>query len=173
MSSWRQSGLIPFCPKIALCKIHSATPEPALPSLLATTITTATRQLIKTPTTVQSTRRLAIELLSQSVGGKKLNQHKFHKFVRGALVNTTLRQVAEQEVEHLQAATIARQNRQKAGRKVVQKGGVIYASNARLAINKRAENEAEKAERAAAKRERDAVKQASQGQTQATGSQTL
>ena len=47
-------------------------------------------------------------------------------------------------------------NDKKSNRKVVQHGGVITAENARLAINQRVEQEAEKAAKAAARKVKNA-----------------
>ena len=173
ISSWRKSGLIPFYPEIALCKVRPRTPEPDSPTTLATIITTTSSTYQpKTSTTVRSTRTLAFKLKRDVYRGKKMGIPSFNRFIKGALVNVMLRQRAEEEVEHLQAAAAARLKRQKPGKKIVQKGGIVYARDAHVAVNKLIENEAEKAGKAAAKKVRDAATRSSQGQNQGSGSQS-
>ena len=71
-------------------------------------------------------------------------------------MNAHLQEIAEEDLQTIHAATQARKERQKSNRKVVQHGGVITAENARLAINQRVEQEAEKAAKAAAREVKNA-----------------
>ncbi|OCK92533.1 uncharacterized protein K441DRAFT_570111, partial [Cenococcum geophilum 1.58] len=56
------------------------------------------------------------------------------------------------------AVTRARRQRQKSNRKVIQKGGVIYAVNIRSIVQKREQEEALKATRALLRKKRATIK---------------
>ena len=155
MSGWEQAGLVPYNPKIVLQKIHS--PEyPRTPSPPPDLVTPKSG----IPTSARSLIRWAKIIERQAGKGKNCNWIRLLKFLKGAQVNAHLREIAEEDLQAIHAATQARKERQKSNRKVVQHGGIITAENAWLAINQRVEQEAEKAARAAAKKVKKKVKNA-------------
>jgi len=89
----------------------------------------------------------------------------FMKFARGSSANMHAQLQAERELANTQAVARARRQRQKSNRKVVQKGGVIYAANARSIVQKREQEEALKAARALLRKERATAKQLLQDAT--------
>ena len=87
---------------------------------------------------------------------------EFVELVKSVMVNATLRQQAEEELQELQAVTAARNKRQKPSKRVIQKGGIIYASDARVAVNKRL---GKKMKAAAAAKKAEAQPQASSSES--------
>ena len=150
-SAWRQSGLIPLAPEVVLQKIRRRQTPPPSPERPKTP-PPGTIPRVPTPTTVRSTVRFAKKLGMDVIRGIPLDKMEFVQLIRSTVVNANLRQQAEQELQGLQAATMARNQRQTSNLRVVQKGGVITAANARIAVNKRAEKEAELAVKRAAKK---------------------
>jgi hypothetical protein len=65
----------------------------------------------------------------------------FGHFIKGAMARVHSGAWAEHELEHTQAAQQARAAREKASRRQVQKGGVIYAKEARKRIDARTAKE--------------------------------
>ena len=129
--------------------------------------------LLKTPTTVRATRTLAAEVyLDSMMTGGECNPEQIRQLCQSTIINATLRQTAEEELKSLQASAAARAYRQKPGKKVVQKGCVLYAYNALEAVNKRLEKEAEASGKAAARKHLAAEKVAKGTQNQASSSQT-
>ena len=116
-------------------------------------MTTTTTLLPKTPITARATRTLAAEVFLDSILYQgRCNLEQVRQLCQSTIINATLRQKAEEELRDLQAATAARAHRQKPGKRLVQKGGVIYAHEAREAVDKRLEKEAEDAGKAAARK---------------------
>ena len=170
LSSWRKSGLIPFNPEIVLQKIRPIALEEAHRAVTPPPLSTSTP--LKTPTTVRSTRQWAAVLTFNALLDEPIKNEDVIRFARSAIINASLRQEAEKELLELQAATTARLARQKSGKKTVQKGDIMYAKNARNAVDKRAEKEKEAKKRAAARQiratataETKALSQAAEGQT--------
>jgi hypothetical protein len=68
---------------------------------------------------------------------------KVRKFMKGSLARVEAGAQAEDDYFHTKVAENARAARKKASSKVVQKGGVIYAEQARKRIKFREEGDAE------------------------------
>ena len=167
MSGWRKSGLIPLNPEMAIQKIRPSTPE--TPCRAAATMP----QQPKTPTTARATRQLAAEIYLDSMMYEgRCNPEQIRQLCQSAIINATLKQTAEEELQKLTAAASARNQRQQPSRRVVQKEGVIYAYKARDAVDKRLEKEAEAVGKAAARKHIATAKEANEGPPQAPGSQT-
>ena len=136
----------------------------------------ASQERLPTPTTVRSTirfaKKLGVEVLKRPDIVSREVQLEFIKFVKSTVVNATLHQEAEEELQLLQAATAARNKRQKPSRRVIQKGGVIYAGNACTAVNKRLEKEKEAAARYAVNKAAAAAKAVAEAQNKTSGSET-
>ena len=73
------------------------------------------------------------------------------RFIRGSLVQAQAGAIAEEELVNIRAAEKSRANRQARSRRAVQKGGVIYAHQARAVVSKKDEldtrKQVERAER--------------------------
>ena len=78
--------------------------------------------------------------------------NQIRQLCQSTIINATLRQKAEDELQQLQAAVAARTQRQQPVKRVVQKGGVIYAYAAREAVDKRLEKEADAVGKAATRK---------------------
>ena len=91
------------------------------------------------------------EIYLDSMVHNACDPNQIRQLCQSTIINATLRQKAEEELHTLQAAIAARTQRQKPGKRVIQKGGVIYAYAAREAVDKRLEKEAEAAGKAAAR----------------------
>ena len=124
-----------------------------------------------TPTTVRSTIRFAKKLGVKVILGNTIDPKEFVQFVKSAVANATLRQSAETELQALQATIAARNKRQKPSQRVVQKGGVIYAGNACVAVNKRLEKEQELAAKRAANKASAAARKEAAAQNEDSNSQ--
>ena len=130
--------------------------------------------LPKTPTTACATRQLAAEVYCDSIiFHRQYNPEQIRQLYQSTIINATLRQKTEKELHTLQAAVAARTQRQKPGKRVVQKGGVIYAYAAREAVDKHLEKEAEAAGKVVARQHLTEGKAVKRAQNQASNSQNL
>ena len=102
----------------------------------------------------------------------RYNPEQIRQLCQSTIINATLRQKAEEELQALIAAASAQNQRQQPSRRVVQKGDVIYAYKAREAVDKHFEKEAEAVGKAAARKHIATAKEAREGPPQASGSQT-
>ena len=66
-------------------------------------------------------------------------------FIKGSLVQAHAGAQFQEDLQHTQAAEIARASRQKRSRRSVQKGGVMYVDGAHSMTRQREEEELEKA----------------------------
>ena len=151
-----------------LQKIQPSTPErtPAAISVAPT--------LPKTPTTAGATRTLAAKVFLKSIiTNGHCNPEQIRQLCQSAIINATLRQKAEEDLQELQAAAAARSARQKPGKRLIQKGGVIYAYSARKAVNKHLEKEAEAIGKAAARKHIAEAQKTKKAKNKASGSQNL
>ena len=167
VSGWRKSGLIPLNPEMAIQNIRPSTPEwPRTPPAQVL-------QQPKTPTTARAISQMAAEVYLDSMMHEgRCNQEQIRQLCQSTIINATLRQRAEEELQALTAAASARNQRQQPSRRVVQKGGVIYAYKAREAVDKRLEKEAEAVGKAAARKHIATAKETKEGPPQVSGSQT-
>ncbi len=85
-------------------------------------------------------------------------RHDLGKFIKGSLTIATTGQLMTEQVERSQAAENARKLRQRQNRRVVQKGGVIYARDAKRIAQERQINELAAARARLARLEQAAVK---------------
>ena len=103
---------------------------------------TPTRQQasISTPLTVRSLKRQAEWL--QAADLPPTFRRKLDAFIKGSLAQAQAGAQAWEDLQHTQAAEIARAARQKRSRQSVQNGGVMYTDEARSMTRQREEEEA-------------------------------
>lgn len=143
-SAFRATGLIPYNPDVVIGKLREAlvpqTPrEPTTPPSVAS---------LAMPLTIRSLKRLGEELQRDAVDFSPTFQRKLKLVLQGGLAQAQSGALAMENLEHTRLAEETRSARRKsANRRQVQKGGVIYASEARQMVKKREDNEVEKAEK--------------------------
>ena len=139
LSAFRQTGLIPFNPDILLSKLPATTPSPSPPP------PAAAPKLPTVPLTIRSLKRQANELWNYSDPTSPTYRQRLHTYLTGSLAQAqTGAQVAE-DLARTEAAQLARKTRRTASHRSVQKGGVLYASEARNIAAVRVEDELAKA----------------------------
>ena len=139
LSAFRQTGLIPFNPNIVLSKLPATTPSP--PS----TPPPATPELPTVPLTIRSLKRQANELWNYSDPTSPTYRERLHTYFTGSLAQAQTGAQAVEELARTEAAQLARKARRTASHRPVQKGGVLYASEARNIAAVRVEDELVKA----------------------------
>jgi len=141
-SAFRATGLIPYNPDIVLSKLREApvprreprTPPPVPPLTM--------------PLTIRSLKRQGEELQREAAAFSPTFQRRLKLVLQGGLAQAQSGALALENLEHTRAAEEARSARRKsANRRQVQKGGVIYASEARKMVKRREDDEVEKAEK--------------------------
>jgi hypothetical protein len=125
---------------------------------------------LMTPTTVQSYKRWSMKLRRAAEYDRPVNKYRLLKFLNVADANMALRTLVEEDLIMLTAAARQRAHRQITNQKVVQKGGVISAYNARAAIDACVETKAQKVGRTAARKYKQDVQSSA---TQASGRETF
>ena len=169
LSAFRKTGLIPYNPDIVLSKLRESSPEPlsypvqipfvehdgdsTLPHSVSqpiaetngefTTpppISSASASFLTTPRTVRSFKKHADFLWHTNPTSSDFRPSLNH-FIKGSLAQGHLAAQLGTDLDHAEAAQLVRSNRQKRSRRVVQKGGVLYANEARSMIQKREEND--------------------------------
>ena len=144
LSSFRKTGLIPYNPETVLGRLREHTtpshqtslPEPHTPPPLLS-------KPISTPHTLNSLARHAHYLYQADVTSPTF-RNSLDSFIKGSLAQAHLAAQVQEDLEHTQAAELARANRQKRSRRSVQKGGVMYAGQARAIARKREEEDSQK-----------------------------
>jgi hypothetical protein len=146
LSSFRRTGLIPYNPEIVLARLQEysplnqpTSPRPILPSTPPPRLPKPT----STPHTLLSLKRHA-NYLQQADATSPTFKDTLNMFVKGSLAQAHLAAQVQEDLERTRAAELARANRQKRTRRSVQKGGVIYASQARAIVRKREEDDTQK-----------------------------
>ncbi len=112
--------------------------------------------IFNTPLTICTLQRQANVL--QSTDLPLSTRHDLGKFIKGSLTIATTGQLMTEHVERSQAAENARKLRQRQNCRIVQKGGVIYAKDAKHIAQERESNELEAARTRLARLEQAAVK---------------
>ena len=127
LSAFRQTELIPFNPDIVLCKLPAATPSPPSSPPPAD----STPELPTVPLTIRSLKRQANELWNYSDPTSPTYRQRLHTYLTGSLAQTQIAAQAVGDLAHTEAAQLARKARRTASHRSVQKGGILYASEAR------------------------------------------
>ena len=147
-----QAGIEPWDPWRALIKVHPRdelrTPPPGDPDSSPLTLT---------PTTPRSLIQFANKT-EGLLGEESCDFDRVERLAKAAIVNAHLLASAQEEIYNLTAAARERRNRQSSSRRQVSKGGVLTAREARSAVDRRAQQDAEKAVRQAARRAKAATK---------------
>lgn len=143
ISAFQKTGLVPYDPAKVLTRLqesHTAlqhpamtTPPPAVPPPLQ----------VPTPYTVRSLKRQA-QYLNDADPVSPTFKTNLDRFIKGSLTQAQSGAHAYQELANTQAAEQARATRQNRTRRSVQKGGVIYAHQARAIVRKKEEDSAQK-----------------------------
>ena len=142
-SAFRATGLIPFNPSIVISKLKEVVPlityAPAEhPGPSSSGI----------PLNIPSLRVQGEELLRHAKNMPREFQLHIKEVLQGGLVLAQSAALAKEHMENTQAAEQARSARRSIqNRRQVQKGGVLYASEARQMVKKREDLEVEKAEK--------------------------
>ncbi|RPA88813.1 DDE-domain-containing protein [Choiromyces venosus 120613-1] len=151
ISAFWKTGLLPYNPHIVLSRLpehmsnttYSTQPVPTTPPPNPCPI-------LSTPHTIRSLKRQAHYLEDANPGSPTFGVN-LQCFIQGSLIQAQSGAVAYQELTHTQAAEKARATCQNWTRCSVQKGGVLYAHQACMMVQKKVEDDtqrkAEKAER--------------------------
>jgi len=136
LSAWKQTGLIPWNPDVVVDQIRAqAATQPRTPSPLKT----PPLGIVETPSTSAALRDLAMQLVEDEQ--LDLNNSTIRKFLKGSLKQAEAGNLALTHLSQTQAAEKAREQRKKGSRRVIQKGGLLYAHEARSVRINRAEKE--------------------------------
>ena len=125
-SAWRATGLIPYNPDVVLQKVRNSLPAPRQ----TTPERAAFVPLAETPRTIRQVAETGLELMMHPDISEHLRQ-SLHKFTRGGVAVARCGLLMEQRLEATVQAENARRSRKSEANKVLQKGGVLYAGNAR------------------------------------------
>jgi hypothetical protein len=143
ISSFRATGLIPYNPEIVISKLREAQ-FPSTPTAPTTPPQVSSPTM---PQTIRSLKRQGDELLLEAGDYSPSFQHKLKLALQGALAQAQSGALAMDNLEHTKMAEETRNARRKSqNRRQVQKGGVMYASEARQMVKKREIDEVAKAE---------------------------
>jgi hypothetical protein len=143
-------GLVPYNPDVVLAKMReaaSATP-PSTPRRRAQySDSDAEPETPETPLTIRTLKRLYKEIVhdAAALDTPPSFQDKLRAGLKGGLVQS---QAGARAVADLAATKAAEKSRRQRSRSSLQKGGVLYAEDARNMVKRRDEEEVEKAEAA-------------------------
>lgn len=185
LSAFRACGLWPYAPDVVLDKLRESLPETEeipdesywdlVGEYFSDYGSDSERQLpclqqtpepdthdgvneLKTPKTVRSLKRMS-DKISSSTFSSPSKRQMLEKFQKGSMIQATAGGLALKHMNDTSAAKAARDRRTRAGRKRVQGGGILYASQARSMIKDREDEEVRKAQavlkRAANKKARE------------------
>jgi hypothetical protein len=148
LSSWAKAGIFPWNPERVLQKVRARQPRspsspPRSPGALGSDI------LLKTPTTVRTFKRELAAIKFSILKKQRVTPAQLKRVFKSAAVMADSRAIAETELTYITAVAKARQKRQAAGQKQVQKGGVLTGAMARAAVDAREEADAIKVGRKA------------------------
>ena len=150
LSAFRKTGLWPFNPDMVLDKLQ---PIPAPARRPSTPIPGP--QVDSSPTTPKTLRSLKQHADSLAFDLNEIPPSSYlhlQKYLKGSLAFAQSGALALQHLEDTKAAELARPARQKRNRRSLQKGGVLYAYEAREMVKQKekdtVEKELEKAQRA-------------------------
>lgn len=135
-SAFRETGLIPYNPEVVLEKVRNTLPPPRPITPEAEPF----KPLIETPRTIRQLAESGLELMTHPRIPEDL-QVSIHKFMRGGVAVARCGLLMEQRLDTTIAAENARKARKQEANKVLQKGGILYSSNARRMNQERLEIE--------------------------------
>jgi len=142
-SGWAQAGIWPWDPQKALHKVQEELPTTPPP--------TSSCGSTPTPQT-QRTLKQFIEDTRAKVADNSASVNRILRLAKAATALADLHELTVKELESLTAAARERKERQAASRRQVQKGGVLTAKDARMAVEKRMKDEAKRAAATAARK---------------------
>lgn len=125
-SAWRNTGLIPYNPEVVLQKVRNSL---SLPRQITSKRLVYT-SLVNTPRIIRQVAEFGFELITYPDISEVL-RGSLLKFTRGGIAVARCGLLMEQRLEITIAAENARRSRKLEINKVLQKGGVLYAENAR------------------------------------------
>ena len=138
-SAFQATGLIPYNPSIVISKLREA----VIPAMIPPTQFSGIPEGI--PLTIASLRVQSDELLSEVQGMPPEFQHRLKLVLQGGLALAQSGALATEHMENTRGAEQVRSARSRAqNRRQVQKGGVLYASEARQMVKRRVDTEVEK-----------------------------
>ena len=142
ISSFRKTGLIPYNPDRVLSQLSEYTP-PGPSYNPPTTPPPIIPEVVSTPHTLQSLQRHAAYLQNQDPISPTF-QRNLEQFIKGSLAQAQAGAQAYTELNNTNTAENARRTRQNRSRRSVQKGGVIYAHQARAIVKKKEDADTQK-----------------------------
>jgi len=142
-SGFRAAGLIPYNPEIVISKVREAT----LPPSQAVLTSGPSESPSGIPLTISTLKAMGEELQLEAKELSPSLQHKLKLVLQGGLTLAQSGALAMDHMEHTRAAEEVRNARHRAQRRrQLQKGGVLYASEARIMGKRREDAEVDKAE---------------------------
>jgi len=143
-SGFRATGLIPYNPEIVISKLREATLPP--PQAVLTSGRSESPSGI--PPTIPTLKAMGEELQLKAKELSPSFQHKLKLVLQGELTLAQSGALAmDHTMEHTRAAEEVRNAKRRAqSRRHLQKGGVLYASEARQMVKRRQDAEVDKAE---------------------------
>jgi len=140
-SAFRATGLIPYNPEVVISKLGEAvthSPQEVLEN---------SNSDFSIPTTIQSLKSQGGKLQNDARNMAPDFQHRLKLVLQGGLALAQSGALAMEHMDNTRAAEQARNARRRAqSRRQIQKGGVLYASEARQMVKQREEAEVKKAE---------------------------
>lgn len=150
LSAWRQTGLIPWNPDVVVDQVRAqVAAQPHTPSPPKT----PPLDIVETPSTSAALRDLAMQLIDDEK--LDLNNGTIRKFLEGSLKQAEAGNLALNHLSQTQAAEKAREQRKKGSRRVTQRGGLLYAYEARSVQINRAQKEEAMARRYVEKQQQE------------------
>ena len=140
LSAWRNTGLLPYNPTVVLQKVANSLPSPRQ----TTPETSAYIPLAQTPRTIRQVAETGVELMLHPDIPESL-RGSLQKFTRGGVAIARCGLLMEQRLEATIEAENARRSRKSEANKVLQKGGILYAANARHMNQERLQIEIQRA----------------------------
>jgi len=132
-SGWFKAGLWPYNPAIIL---------DGLPQAASARTVSPPPESLEAPTTPSSAIRLANKLVNRAAAGRLLTFNDLQRLASGTITVASELQVAKRDLTEVTKQAQKRQKRQQQDLRHVQKGGVLYARNAREAVLNKGEREA-------------------------------
>ena len=139
-SAWRHTGLIPYNSEVVLQEVRDSPPPPRQ----ATPEAPEYVPLAETPKTIRQLATTGAELTLRPDIPEEL-QKALSKFTRGSVAIARCGLLMEERLEATIQAENARRSRRSEANKVSQKGGVLYAKEARHMNRERFEFETQRA----------------------------
>lgn len=143
LSAWRKTGIWPWCPELVLQKVRAVTPTPPPTNHPSSPAAPSPRNYTEFKTELHKIRT--------DIEAGDVDQERLLRLLGYASTLTDQASIMEQELAEISAVIKARKDRQKPGRRQVQRGSVLTAASARLAVDSRVRDEAERAGKRAAR----------------------